>query len=95
MILRDAGLDFEEWKDYDWITKGADHRVGIDDEGYADFYLMGCWNDSRNIIEADADIYKKLLDIDTVLGTKISYQLMSCLSWTTRSKLIKVWIILQ
>ena len=89
-ILRDAGLVFEEWKDYDWITKGVNHRDGIDDEGFADYYVMRCLNDSTMINEADATVYKKLVDIDTVLGTDVSAQLSCCLSWTTRPDLIKV-----
>ena len=89
-ILRDAGLVFEEWKDYDWITKGNDHRDGIDDEGFADYYLVKCWNESKMKNEADAAVYKKLLEIDTVLGTDVSVQLSCCLSWTTRPDIIKV-----
>ena len=90
MILRDAGLDFEEWKDYDWITKSDEHRPDNDvNVGFADYYLTNCWNDSKKINEADAEIYKKLLDIDAVLGTKISIQLNCCLTWTTRSEIIK------
>ena len=89
-ILREAGLDFEEWKDYDWITKGVNHRVTIDDEGYADYYLMRCWNDSAKTNEADPSVYRQLVGIDETLGTAASMQLRSCLSWTTRWDIIKV-----
>ena len=89
-ILRKAGLDFEEWKDYDWITKGVDHQNGIDDEGYADYYLVKCWNESKKINEANASVYRQLVQIDSKLGTSISMQLSCCLSWTTRWDIIKV-----
>ena len=88
--MRKAGLDFEKWKDYDWITKGVDHRNGIDDEGYADYYLVKCWNESKKINEADASVYRRLLEIDSKLGTDDSLQLSACLSWTTRWDIIKV-----
>ena len=89
-ILRKAGLVFEEWKDYDWITKGVDHRQGIDDEGYADYYLVKCWNETTKINEADPSVYRQLVEIDEMLGTNTSMQLSCCLSWTTRWDIIKV-----
>ena len=89
-ILREAGLDFEEWKDYDWITKGVNHRGGIDDEGYADYYLVKCWNDSTKTNEADPSVYRQLVEIDSKLGTSTSTQLSCCLCWTTRWDIIKV-----
>ena len=89
-ILREAGLDFEEWKDYDWITKGVRHRFGIDDEGYADYYLVRCWNESKKVNEADTSIYRQLVEIDLQLGTDDLKQLSCCLSWTTRWDIIKV-----
>ena len=89
-ILRKAGLVFEEWKDYDWITKGVDHRGGINDEGYADYYLVKCWNETMKINEADPSVYHQLVAIDETLGTNASTQLDCCLSWTTRWDIIKV-----
>ena len=89
-ILREAGLVFEEWKDYNWITKGDDHRDGIDDEGYADYYLVKCWNETTMINQADASVYRQLVDIDSKLGTDASTQLDCCLSWTTRWDIIEV-----
>ena len=83
-ILREAGFVFEEWKDYNWIKKESR------DEGYADFYLVKCWNDSRIVNEADASIYHQLVDIDVKLGTDASTQLSCCLAWTTRWDIIKV-----
>ena len=83
-ILREAGLDFEESKDYDWIKKETI------DYGYAGFYLRQCWNDSKLINEADVGVYKTLVDIDTNLGTDLSFQLWLCLRWTARCDIIKV-----
>ena len=89
-ILREAGLVFEEWKDYNWITKGVNHRGGIDEEGYADYYLVKCWNKSKMINEADVSVYRQLVAIDSKLGTDASTQLLCCLSWTTRLDIIEV-----
>ena len=78
-ILREAGLDFEEGKDYDdsW-------------EEFADFYLMRCWDRTKMINVADASVYHKLVEIDTLLGMNASTQLACCLCWTTRGDIIKV-----
>ena len=84
-ILREAGLDFDESKDYNWIKKRTS------DYGYAGYYLRNCWNDSKLINEADVEVYKRLVDIDTNLGTKLSLQLWRCLRWTTRWDILKVW----
>ena len=86
--MREAGLDFEELQDYDWIRK---NRY----EGYANFYLHKCHNDSKMINEADATVYQKLVDIDNTLGTKLSDQLFECLWYTTRWDIIKVLKFLQ
>ena len=88
-ILREAGMDFEEWKDYYWIKRMHDFK------GYAEYYLNKCQNDSTMINEADATVYQKLVDIDSTLGTKLSDQLYSCLWRTTRWDIIKVLKFLQ
>ena len=82
-ILREAGLDFEMWKDYDWIKK-------IGGVGYASYYLGKCQVDSKMTNEADATVYQKLINIDTVLGTDASLQLFSCVYLTDRWDIIKV-----
>ena len=87
-ILREAGLDFEEGMDYDWIKKNWY-------AGYATYYLNKCKNDSKMINEADATVYQKLVDIDSTLGTKLSDQLVLCLRCTTRFDIIKVLKFLQ
>ena len=83
-ILREAGLDFEEWKDYYWILEKTK------DVGYADYYLVRSWNQSKLINEADVEVYERLVDIDKVLGTENFRQLFCCLGWTTRWDIIKV-----
>ena len=96
--MREAGLDFEESKDYDWITKGFRYTgvdIGFRCYGYAEYYLRYCWNDSKLINEADVKVYQRLVDIDTTLGTGLSRQLLRCLCWTTRWDIIKVLKFLQ
>ena len=89
-ILREAGLQFENWKDYDWITNAVHHGDEIGNEGYADYYLAKCWNESKQINEADKSVYRQLVEIDSKLGTDASTQLNCCLTWTTRWDIIKV-----
>ena len=83
-LLRKAGFDFNEGRDYDWIIKTTD------DVGYADYYLVRCWNESKMVNEADASVYRQLVEIDASLGTALSRQLFCCLYWTTRWNIIKV-----
>ena len=89
MILNEAGLDFEEYKDSDWIRKTTGQM------GYAHYYLDKCWNDIKRQNEADAIIYQKLVDIDSELGMDASQQLFCCLWSTTRSDIIKVYNVLR
>ena len=83
-ILRNAGFVFEEWQDHRWIAKETNNV------GYADYYLVKCWNNSKMINEADAFVYHQLVDIDSKLGTSASLQLLYCLCWTNRWEIIKV-----
>jgi len=75
-ILREAGLDFEMWKDYDWLKK-----VGY--VGYARYYLRKC-------ISIDKEVYSKLVELDTRLGTTASEQLFWCVFSTLNLDIIKV-----
>ena len=83
-LLRDAGLDFDEEKDYVWVTKDLEYY------GYANYYLSKCENESTMVNEADASIYRQLVEIDTALGTTAGTQLFGCLYQTTRWDIIKV-----
>ena len=87
-ILKENGFDLEEHQDYDWIKNESIKNETI--EGYAEYYLLKCWNESEMNNEADATIYRQLVDIDSKLGSNASLQLWGCLSHTTRWDLIKV-----
>ena len=86
-ILRETGLNFEEWKDYDWIGEEAIYGCC---NGYAHYYLDECKDEFAMINEANPNIYRKLVDIDSTLGTELSTQLRWCLYYTTRWDIIKV-----
>jgi len=58
--------------------------------GYADYYLQGCWDESELKNQADATIYKQLLEIDSKLGTTQSEQLFQCVFHSLRMVIIKV-----
>ena len=83
-LLRDAGIDFGDGKDYDWIMKNTK------DNGYAEYYLEKCSNKSKMVNEADQSIYRQLVEIDTALETTAGTQLYACLYHTTRWDIIKV-----
>ena len=91
-ILRSAGINFEDWKDVDWLRRQTfDNLSGKSKiHGYANYYLAHCWNGSTMANEADVTIYFKLVEIDSGLGTPLSRQLWACLFWTTRWDIIKV-----
>ena len=58
--------------------------------GYADYYLVRCWDESELKNKADVTIYKQLLEIDSKLGTTQSEQLAECVHNSLRIDLIKV-----
>ena len=58
--------------------------------GYANYYLLGCWDESELKNKADLTIYKQLLEIDAKLGTTQSEQLLECVFYSLRIDLIKV-----
>ena len=58
--------------------------------GYAQYYLQQCWNKSELKNKADVIIYKKLLEIDSKLGTTQTEQLFGCVFHSLRIDLIKV-----
>ena len=58
--------------------------------GCADYYLSECWNESELKNKADVAVYKKLLEIDSKLGTTQSEQLLKCLRYSRRKNLIEV-----
>ena len=58
--------------------------------GYANYYLLKCWDVSELKNKADVAIYKQLLEIDSKLGTTQSEQLLWCLRFSPRKDLIEV-----
>ena len=58
--------------------------------GYAHYYLKGCYDEIELKNKADITMFKKLLEIDSKLGTTQSEQLFSCVLNTVRIDLIKV-----
>ena len=74
-----AMFDYDVLREYDYA-------------GYAEHYLQKSWNESELKNKADVIIYKKLLEIDSKLGTTKSEQLLKCVFYSLRIDLIEVWI---
>ena len=58
--------------------------------GYAEYYLRECYDESELKNNADITVYKKLLKIDSQLGTTQTEQLFGYLRKSVRMDLIKV-----
>ena len=58
--------------------------------GFAEFYLKRCDKKSKTENIADVQLYEKLVELDTRLGTTADTQLYACLELTTRGNIIKV-----
>ena len=76
-------IDFEQVNEYKSLRK---------DElfGFAQVYLGRCNEESKSNDEVDKEVYAKLVELDTRLGTRASEQLFDSLYHTTRSDIIKV-----
>ena len=61
--------------------------------GFAEVYLQRCDKESKTENIADVQLYKKLVELDTRLGTTAGTRLFDCLFRTTRWDIIKVLII--
>ena len=70
-------------------TVGYDQAKKNGFVGFAHIYLQ---TNKKENIQPDADVYKKLVDIDSKLGTTNSFQLYWCLAFTTRPDIIKISI---
>ena len=77
-------IDFDQVNDFDenqrkngWV-------------GFANIYLDKCFKESETGNHMDIEIYKKLIELDTKLGTTQSEQLIEILDRTTRHDIIKV-----
>ena len=61
-----------------------------DFSGFATVYLKACWNENELENNANRDIFKQLMQIDTKFGTTDSELLMECIQYSLRMDLIKV-----
>ena len=59
--------------------------------GFANLYLRRFEKESKSDNEIDIQVYDKLVQLDSKLGTTASEQLTCCLVYTTRSDIIKVY----
>ena len=58
--------------------------------GFAHFYFSQCNQESQSNNEIVKEVYTKLIELDTRLGTSPSEQLYYCLKNTIQSDIIKV-----
>ena len=58
--------------------------------GFAHVHLERCDKESKTENIADVQLYKKLVELDTRLGTTASEQLFKCIYYSLRLDLIKV-----
>ena len=58
--------------------------------GYAHYYLYACYDESELTNKAKIEAFKKLLEIDTKLGTTQSEQFIGCVMVSFRIDLITV-----
>ena len=63
--------------------------------GFANLYLWRCKQESKSDNEIDIQVYDKLVQLDSKLGTTASEQLTCCIVYTTRSDIIEVLIFAQ
>ena len=63
--------------------------------GFANAYLYRCDTKAKLDNEIDVEVYTKLVELDSKLGTTASKQLGKCLLYTTRSDIIQVLIFAQ
>ena len=63
--------------------------------GFANAYLKSCNTKAKSDDEIDVEVYTKLVELDSKLGTTASKQLDRCLFHTTRSDIIQVLIFAQ
>ena len=85
-ILQDAG--FISQTDGESVNYATIKQFGY--YGYGHYYMQKCWNESKMTNETDAAIYRQLIEIDSVLGTNTTIQLLTCCLWTTRCDIIQV-----
>ena len=63
--------------------------------GFAQVYLKQSDEESKSNSEINKEIYNKLVELDTRLGTTASEQLYKCVGRTLNLDIIKVWFQLR
>jgi len=58
--------------------------------GFANVYLQQCNKESKSNDVIDKEVYSKLVELDTRLGTTLSEQLCECVLNTSNLDIIKV-----
>ena len=58
--------------------------------GFAHVYLQQCTNESKSDDKIDEEVYSKLVELDTRLGTTATEQLFWCVFYTLNLDIIKV-----
>ena len=81
-------IDFEQVSEYHELRKAGPY-------GFAHEYLIRCNTEAKSDDEIDVEVYTKLVQLDSKLGTTASKQLDRCLFYTTRSDIIQVLIFAQ
>ena len=76
-------IDLEQINEYERLRKG-------NFVGFAHVYLERCNKESKTGDKIDVEVYARLFELDTKLGTRTSEQLFLCLFLTTRLDIIKV-----
>ena len=76
-------VDFEQVTEYERFREKGFF-------GFAGFYINRFNITLTSHEKIDIEIYQQLAKLDARLGTKVSNQLMECLSWTTRADIIEV-----
>ena len=75
--------DFEKVNEYESLRK----KKWV---GFAQVYLWRCNEESKSNDEIDKEIFSKLVELDTRLGTTAGEQLFGCVDHTLNLDIIKV-----
>ena len=69
--------DYDCFQQTDWI-------------GFAHFYLQRCSTNIESDDETDIEVYTRLVQLDSRLGTTATEQLLQCIFYSLRLELLKV-----
>ena len=76
-------IDLDQVDEYEYLRRK-------DFAGFAEFFLQGLSQKSQSDDEIDTEVYTKLIELDTRLGTTAAEQLFACVGNTMRLDIIKV-----